>query len=92
MYEWATLVGIALTTVGAVWSLAWWFSGKFSNLTRIFYTEIEKLQSTILNKLEYHERHDDSRFTQISNDLWGLRLRNASLDTALTKKQDIENN
>lgn len=78
-------VGIISTLIITVLGTTY---GQFLSLRTLIF----KMKDDILNKLEYHERHDDSRFTQISNDLWGLRLRNASLDTALTKKQDIENN
>lgn len=32
----------------------------------------------LLEKIEYHERHDDQRFAAISNDLWTLKLHNAA--------------
>lgn len=81
MPEWfipaATLAG---TLLAAVWSLAWWLSRQFANMRNLVYEKIEKLQAAILDKLEYHERHDDARFQAIQNDLWAIRIRNAARD------------
>lgn len=81
------ILAILLTTVGAVWSLAWWLSRQFATIKSALYDKIEKCQSTILAKLEYHEQHDDNRFSQVHeriaavrDDIWEIRLRNASKD------------
>lgn len=50
-----------------------------NQFSRIF-SKLETTRDQILDKLEYHERHDDQRFAQISNDLWMLRLRQAAKD------------
>lgn len=42
------------------------------------------VEKAIVDKLEYHERHDDDRFGQIRNDLAELRIRNASKDALMT--------
>lgn len=76
-----TLAGLFLTIFAAVWSLAWWLSGKFSKIINLIYTTAEKTREVLLNKLEYHERHDDDRFSQIREDLSEIRVRNAAKDT-----------
>lgn len=43
-------------------------------------TLISKVKDEILAKLEYHERHDDSRFANIRNDITDIRVRNAARD------------
>lgn len=78
-------VGLFLTIFGSVWSLAWWLSGKFTDLRNLIYTQVEKLQTSFTEKLEYHEKHDDQRFTSLSNDIWELRVRNAANDNILLK-------
>lgn len=65
------IVGLVCTILGAVWSLAWWLSGHFSAIRKDFYA----LGKEILDKLEYHERHDDQRFSQIRDDIWDIRVR-----------------
>ena len=72
------IVGLFLTVFGSVWSLAWWLSGQFTAVRNLIYTQVEKLEQHFTQKLEYHERHDDSRFNNISNDLWDIKLRNAA--------------
>lgn len=61
---------------GSVWSLAWWLNGHFNNLRKDF----TSLAKEIVEKLEYHERHDDQRFSQIRDDIWDIRVRNAAFD------------
>lgn len=72
MFDW-TLASVAgtlvFTILTAVWSLAWWLARQFS-----------LVKDAILEKLEYHERHDDVRFDAITKDLWEIRVRNASVD------------
>lgn len=87
MFETANLfvviAGLFLTVFGAVWSLAWWLSGKFSAVINLIYTTAEKTRAVLLDKLEYHERHDDDRFSQIREDLSEVRIRNAAKDTLM---------
>lgn len=79
--EWLfPVVTITGAILGFVWSMAWWLSRQFSNMRNLVYDKIEKLQVAILDKLEYHERHDDQRFQAIQNDLWAIRIRNAARD------------
>lgn len=65
---------------GTVWALAWWLSGQFSEIRSFVYSQTTRIEQTILNKLEYHEKHDDTRFQGIRNDLWDIRVRNAAKD------------
>ena len=65
---------------GTVWALAWWLSGQFSEIRALVYHQMTKVEENILDKLEYHEKHDDARFLGIRNDLWDIRVRNAAKD------------
>lgn len=78
-----TVAGLFLTIFAAVWSLAWWLSGQFSAIRNLVYSTAEKMSERILNKLEYHEKHDDDRFSQIREDLSEIRIRNAAKDTLM---------
>lgn len=69
-----------LPILAAVAGLAWWLSGQFSNLRGLIFSQIEKLDQKISDKLEYHERHDDQRFIDMRNDIWDIRVRNAARD------------
>lgn len=44
------------------------------------YDRIGVTEKILVDKLEYHERHDDVRFLGIRNDLWDIRVRNAAKD------------
>ena len=70
-----------------MWGLAWWLSGHFSDLRGLIYETINKTELAILSKLEYHERHDDSRFDDIKRDLWDVKLRQA---TNMTSIRELE--
>lgn len=74
------LMGIAITILGAEWSLGAWLSRQFSDLRNLVFTETKKLRDEIVQKIEYHERHDDSRFAQIRDDIWEIRISNAARD------------
>lgn len=76
------LVGLAVGVFvgGTVWALAWWLSGQFSEVRNLVYAQMNR----ILEKLEYHEKHDDVRFGQLREDLAEIRIRNAAKDTVMT--------
>jgi len=65
----------AAATVGS--GLAWFMAAQFSKVRSLIHETSEKTEKTVLDKLEYHEKHDDTRFNAIQNDLWALRLQNA---------------
>lgn len=84
------LVGLFLTVFAAVWSLAWWLSGQFTAIRNLLYNEIKSLERNLFEKLEYHEKHDDTRFTSIDtrlssvrDDIWDIRVRNSAKDTLM---------
>lgn len=66
---------VAIFVGGSVWGLAWWLSGQFSSLRNLVYAQIKGTEESILNKLEYHERHDDTRFNNMQKDLFNIQLR-----------------
>src|SRR5688572_6684015 len=92
---WETFVPVAsiiasMAAMGA--SLGWWLSGQFSEHRKFTYSAVKEMKDEVLEKLEYHEQHDDTRFNQIDdrfgrlrNDLWEIRLRNAAKDTMMDK-------
>jgi hypothetical protein len=86
------LVTVSLTIIGTVWSLAWWLSGKFSELRHLVYDQVEKLGKEITNKLEYHEKHDDQRFLSMGNDIWEMKVRNAAVKGIISKSKGPSTN
>ncbi|SRR5258705_9285486 len=81
--EWSTL-GIILTIVSTVAGLTWWLSGQFTVLRALMFDKIGLTEKIILEKLDYHERHDDDRFSQIREDLSEIRIRNAAKDSLMS--------
>lgn len=84
MFDWvnpvSNFVMLIFTTVGAVGSLAWWLSVQFNSMREYFAKKLRECSQEIMDKLEYHERHDDRRFAEVRGDVWDIRLRNAAID------------
>lgn len=96
MWDWVHPAVAVMSILGAlltsVWYIAWFISKQLSGLKDLFFVKIEAMQGVILSKLEYHERHDDSRFAEIRSDVNAIKLRNASRDGwANAVIQDIKN-
>lgn len=77
-------IGVPLATLGAIIGIVWyansWLNRQFSETKKVIFDRLERMQEAILNKMEYHERHDDQRFHDINNDVWAIKVRNAALD------------
>lgn len=77
MDNWSSIVALLIafetTVIGGIWGFAWFLSRKFNNI----YDKIQETLDTMITKLEYHEQHDDKRFTQLTDGIWALRLENA---------------
>ena len=82
--EWIPVVTIVVGLISSTWYLAWWFSGKFTAMNKLVYEQIEK----VLNKLEYHEKHDDKRFSDIRDDIWDIRVRKGIIKNISTKRDE----
>jgi hypothetical protein len=78
-----TVVSASLITGSIVWG----FSAFLSSKLNVIHSRIEKAQEVILAKLEYHERHDDQRFTAVHNELWAIKVRNAAKDSNIEIKE-----
>lgn len=65
-------------------------SRQFMAIRNLVYDKHEQLQKFITDKIEYHERHDDERFSAVTKDLWELRVRNALVDGRLERNKIME--
>lgn len=81
-------VSTVLALLGAEWVFAIWINRQFTNFRNLVYSSAEKLQNSILTKLEYHEKHDDQRFASLERSLWEIRVRNAAVDGEKRKDQE----
>lgn len=84
--DWVELAGILVSLVVVIITANW---RQYLSIRSL----IDQMKEEILTKLEYHERHDDSRFAQMAdrftafnNDIWSLKVRNAASDAKKTKE------
>lgn len=75
--EYFPQIALGVTIISAVWGHAIWLSTRFGGIYKDIDEKFEKLLTSLMTKLEYHERHDDRRFSQISDGLWEIRLQTA---------------
>lgn len=84
---------VICTIIGSVWFIQGWLHKQFSSVRGLMFDKLDLMEGSILSKLEYHEKHDDQRFTDmakrfedVNKNLWTIRLRNATLDARLNKR------
>lgn len=79
-----TNLGIPLATLGVIVTFVWyansWLNRQFSETKKLIFDKLEEMKASILDKMDYHERHDDQRFHDMSNDIWAIKIRNAAID------------
>lgn len=82
------------TLVASTATLVWFVSVQFSSNRSLMWKAITEASKEIITKLEYHERHDDERFSEMAKDIairhqstnnriWNIELRNAAKDGTL---------
>jgi hypothetical protein len=74
----STIAAVILSVGSGVSVISWWLSGQFAKTRNLIDEKIARLEGNLIHKFEYHERHDDQRFTEVKNDIWELRLENAA--------------
>lgn len=72
--------------------MVWWLSGQFDSQKVFFTKEMRQVENSIVEKLEYHERHDDRRFAEVKDDIFGIQLRNAAIDGEVFVQRARERN
>ena len=78
-----------IAIVGSVGTLAGWMAKKFSSMERLVFDRSENTQKMLIDKLEYHERHDDKRFELVTTGLWEIRL-NQALGKKVVDQETID--
>jgi len=89
-------IGIIITLITAALRLSWVLSIKFEEIRKEFWLALNTASDKIIDKLEYHETHDDTRFEtnerrhQATSDrIWNIELRNAAKDGVLPREYPI---
>lgn len=85
MLQWevlAAILGGSASLIGSVWFFRSWFAHQFARI----YDKMDKMERGFTDKLEYHERHDDRRFSELTNQLWEVRLQQAVTGKAFDRE------
>jgi hypothetical protein len=101
MMDWNIAAQI-VSIIAAVGGLTWFFSRQLNILSEKFFVRLDTSLDKIILKLEYHEKHDDQRFMEmrdhsnqrfgeIKDDIWQIRLRNASKDGYIPRPESYSN-
>lgn len=84
MLDWvfplATLIG---AIISGEFALGVWINSRFEAMRK----ESAAMRDSIFSQLQYHERHDDRRFAEITNALWEIRLQSALKGTNFDHKE-----
>lgn len=80
MSDWIALAGLFITIELTLIAGIAWIYNQFGNIRNLVYTKINEVLDKISEKMEYHERHDDKRFSELKDDLWTIKMRNAAKD------------
>lgn len=78
LFAWS--FGTAVTLLGFGWMAQSYLNRKFNETHDALNQQLGSLEKNIIQKLEYHERHDDERFSAIDKAVWEIRVRNAARD------------
>lgn len=70
-------ISVLFVILGSVWGHSLWLSKQFASLRELIYHKVDQLENNFIQKLEYHERHDDARFLEMHNNIWEMKLQSA---------------
>ncbi len=81
MENWNVLLAVFGSVSGVlitVWRFAIWIQQQFAQMKDYTHLRISELENKVLTKLEYHEKHDDQRFSEVHNEIWEIKVLNAA--------------
>jgi hypothetical protein len=66
-----SLAALCITVFGSLMGgtafLTWWLAKEFSATRRAMHSKVDMTAKVLGEKLDYHEAHDDQRFSEVSN-------------------------
>ena len=86
MFTWNELATMT-TLIGCFAAAFTYLSRQFSNTNSLVYRKADDLRQTFLDKLDYHERHDDVRFDNMRKDIYQLGIRLAAKSGQINGEQ-----
>lgn len=79
------------TVASVVASATWFLFRQQLSIKETLYNKFDELKNIFLDKLEYHERHDDVRFENVRKDLLEIRLQQARYGSRSSKYMENGN-
>lgn len=74
---WSDIVRLG-TVAAVVWSASWFLFRQANAIKSLVYIKFDEVKKALIDKIEYHERHDDQRFDALQKDIWQIRVVNAA--------------
>lgn len=87
--DWYFVLATLGMALGGIWGIFKWVNSQLKLTVNMILDKMDKLQAALVSKVEYHEQHDDKRFESVSNELWAIKIRNASIDAAKRAKEEL---
>lgn len=81
-----TLVSGAASLAASSSFITWFMAREFSKNRELMWKQLGATKKEILDKLEYHEQHDDARFIERDKRLWTLEIWKAGVTGGLPRE------
>ncbi len=88
MSEWSLVLGVlgaGMIILTSMWKFSTWISEQFSSMKDYVNDRISDLENKVIDKIDYHERLDNNRFSNIHNEIWELKVLDATRNGAMLK-------
>lgn len=79
----STVIAVILSVFASQWRLTNFITTKIDAVLE----RVDRFKEELLDKLQYHERHDNKRFEDIRNNLFAIQLAAARKDQCLDVKK-----
>ena len=84
------VIGTGMGLLLTIWRFAIWIQNQFSSLKDQIHKSVSDLEAKVLNKLEYHEKHDDRRFSEVHNEIWEIKVLNAAKQGMIANPRKVK--
>jgi len=93
--NWNIILGVfgtGMVILTTLWRFAIWIQQQFNSVKEYVDKRFTELETKVVNKIEYHEKHDDHRFSEIHNEIWQLKVLDAARSGIVmnTRKEPVE--
>lgn len=81
-----SLLTMISSVIVGVWTLAWFMSKKFQDVSALVYRKVDEIDKNI----QSHEQQDIQRFSSLSDGIWDLRVRMAAKEGMVIAHHDTK--